>query len=145
MSRPVRRRVGDHPDQGPSSSRMLVLTLLAMKSSDVVGQHARARASAFLRRIAMRGLEVGRLDVGDQAPLEAASAAAPRASGSRCGGRSLVITICFCASCSALKVWKNSSCVRSLPARNWMSSISSTSTSRYFCAELGQPVWCGSR
>ena len=29
-----------------------------------------------------------------------------------------------------LKVWKNSSCERSLPARNWMSSISSTSAWR---------------
>ena len=36
--------------------------------------------------------------------------------------------ICCLPSNSALKVWKNSSCVRSLPAKNWMSSISSAST-----------------
>ena len=47
------------------------------------------------------------------------------------GGRSLERTICLCPSKSALKVWKNSSCDRSLPARNWMSSISSTSVFRY--------------
>ena len=32
---------------------------------------------------------------------------------------------------SSLNVWKNSSWVRSLPSRNWMSSISNTSTFRY--------------
>ena len=36
--------------------------------------------------------------------------------------------ICCLPSNSALKVWKNSSWVRSLPAKNWMSSISSAST-----------------
>ena len=50
--------------------------------------------------------------------------------GISCGGRSLLMTICFCASCSALKVWKNSFCVPSLPETNWMSSTSSTSTLR---------------
>ena len=44
------------------------------------------------------------------------------------GERSLAMTICFIDSCSALNVWKNSSCVRSLPARNWISSINRTST-----------------
>ena len=47
-----------------------------------------------------------------------------------CGGRSEVMTICLLALCSVLNVWKNSSCVRSLFSRNWMSSTSSTSTSR---------------
>ncbi len=46
------------------------------------------------------------------------------------GSASEVTTICFCASWSALKVWKNSSCVESLPAMNWMSSMSRTSSSR---------------
>jgi hypothetical protein len=32
-----------------------------------------------------------------------------------------------------LNVWKNSSCERSLPAKNWMSSISSASSVRYAC------------
>ena len=43
------------------------------------------------------------------------------------GGRSEVMTTCLFALCSVLKVWKNSSCVRSAPCRNWMSSISRTS------------------
>ena len=47
------------------------------------------------------------------------------------GGESLEITICFWCVCSSLKVWKNSSCVRSLFPSSWMSSISSTSASRY--------------
>ena len=40
-----------------------------------------------------------------------------------CGLRSAVSTICLWFSWSALNVWKNSSCVPSLPARNWTSSI----------------------
>src|SRR5665811_993734 len=36
------------------------------------------------------------------------------------GRTSEVMTICLWASYNALKMWKNSSCVRSLPARNWM-------------------------
>ena len=38
---------------------------------------------------------------------------------------------CCWPSSSALNVWKNSSCERSLPAKNWMSSISSASSVRY--------------
>ena len=49
---------------------------------------------------------------------------------SRFGGRSEVITICLFALCNVLNVWKNSSWVWILPSRNWMSSISRTSTSR---------------
>ena len=52
------------------------------------------------------------------------------------GGRSLAITICRIDSCSALKVWKNSSWVRSLLTRNWMSSTSSTSMLRYLSRKL---------
>ena len=47
------------------------------------------------------------------------------------GGRSLQITIWRFVSYRLLKVWKNSSSVESLPAMNWMSSTSSTSTERY--------------
>ena len=54
------------------------------------------------------------------------------------GGQSLEITICFWASWSALKMWKNSSWVRSLPAMNWMSSTSSTSMARYFWRKAGR-------
>ncbi len=56
------------------------------------------------------------------------------------GDRSLAITICFIVSCRALKVWKNSSWVRSLPVRNWMSSISSTSTPRNRSRKLSHLV-----
>ena len=52
------------------------------------------------------------------------------------GGRSLVITIWPPRLWSALKVWKNSSCVLSLPAMNWMSSISRMSTAAVLVAEL---------
>jgi hypothetical protein len=61
------------------------------------------------------GLKVGWLDVGDQAPLEPGSHAGPRSPGSCLGGRSEVMTICLLALCSVLKVWKNSSCVCTLP------------------------------
>jgi len=44
------------------------------------------------------------------------------------GGRSDEMTICLLISWRALKVWKNSSFVLSLPARNWTSSMRSTST-----------------
>ena len=47
-----------------------------------------------------------------------------------CGGASLLMTICLAESKSALKVWKNSVCVLSLPPMNWMSSTSSTSMLR---------------
>ena len=46
------------------------------------------------------------------------------------GIRSEEITTCLLAPCSELNVWKNSSWSPSLPAMNWMSSISSTSMSR---------------
>ena len=44
-----------------------------------------------------------------------------------CGYLSLVTTICWSTAWSALNVWKNSSCVCSRPARNWMSSTRSRS------------------
>ena len=47
-------------------------------------------------------------------------------------GRSLVMTICLCASYKALNMWKNSSCMRSLFARKWISSMRSRSVLRYF-------------
>ena len=46
------------------------------------------------------------------------------------GLRSAEITICRPRSTSALKVWKNSSCVLSLPLMNWTSSTISRSTER---------------
>lgn len=49
----------------------------------------------------------------------------------RVNTRSEVSTICFFSACRVLNVWKNSSCVLSLPPMNWMSSMSSTSAKRY--------------
>ena len=46
------------------------------------------------------------------------------------GGRSLEMTICLPLSFSALKVWKNSSCVCSRPSSIWMSSMSRMSVLR---------------
>src|SRR5882724_1305965 len=52
------------------------------------------------------------------------------------GGRSEVSTICLCPSNSALNVWKNSSCVISLPSRKCTSSTRKRSTRvHYFGAE----------
>ena len=48
------------------------------------------------------------------------------------GGRSLDMIICLLASCRALKVWKNSSCVRSFCDINCISSIRRTSIFLYF-------------
>lgn len=48
------------------------------------------------------------------------------------GGRSEVRMICFEFPWSSLKVWKNSSCVASFPARNWISSMIRTSVFLYF-------------
>ena len=49
------------------------------------------------------------------------------------GARSEVITSCRPESSSELKVWKNSSRVLSRPARNWTSSIRTTSAPRKRC------------
>ena len=73
--------------------------------------------------------EVGRADVGDEAGLEAlAQAVLERVEVAReaVGGEHELAP----ASWSALKVWKNSSSVLALPARNWTSSMSRTSTPR---------------
>ena len=107
---------------------MLVWIRLAMNSSTSGPATSRSWA-AFLRRIAIRvSRSGGWTSVISPQPNRL------RSRGSRFsssfGGRSEVITICFWALCSVLKVWKNSSWVCSLPSRNWMSSISSTSTSR---------------
>ena len=109
---------------------MFVEIRLAMYSSTSGG-----RVQALLDRLLPQdgdpGLKLGRLDVGEQAPLE--PAAQPVLQGDQPLGRpvGLEMTICLLALCRVLKVWKNSSCVPSLFSRNWMSSTSRTSTSRY--------------
>ena len=58
----------------PSSSRMLLVMLVAMNSSVSAG-HRDAIALGLVAQDREAGLEVGRLDVGDQAPLEPAAEA----------------------------------------------------------------------
>ena len=112
----------------PSSSRMLLTIFRAMNSiaSDPI---AAACSSALARRMAMRVSRSGAVR----------SAMSPHSKRLRrrssrvmicLGGRSLESTICLPSSWIALKVWKNSSWVRSLSAMNWMSSMSSTSIFR---------------
>ena len=114
--------------RAPSSSRMLVWILLAMNSSTSGGAVIRSVA-AFLRRIAIRVSRSGGCTSVIRPHSNRLRSRSSSAS-SRLGARSEVITICLFALCSVLNVWKNSSWVWILPSRNWMSSISSTSTSR---------------
>ena len=107
---------------------MLELILLAMYSSTSSGVDIRSRV-AFLRRIAMRVSRSGGW-TSQMRPHSNRDRSRSSNPDSCFGGRSEVMTTCFVALCSALKVWKNSSCVCTLPARNWMSSMRSTSTSR---------------
>ena len=108
---------------------MLSRTLVAMNSSTSSGTGMGSR-SAFLRRMAMRVSSSGRLDVGDEAPLEPAAQAVLQ------GGEALGRPVGRDARSGGwrragqLNVWKNSSLVDSLPSMNWMSSISRTSHSR---------------
>ena len=112
----------------PSSSRTLDLTVPAMNSATSLGTSAFS-AAAFLRMIA---IFISRSGGWMSAIRPHSNRERSRSSsvGISLGSASEVTTICFCASWSALNVWKNSSWVESLPAMNWMSSIRSTSSSR---------------
>src|SRR5229473_3556600 len=100
----------------------------AMKRNTSSGMvSSRWSCSAFLRRIAIRCSRSG-------CPMSATNPHSKREisrssrPGISFGGRSEVSTICLCPSNSALKVWKNSSCVISLPSRKWTSSTRKRST-----------------
>ena len=112
----------------PSSSRMLRSIRSAMNSSTSPGTASRSCA-AFLRRIAIRVSSSGGWMSVVRPHSNRVRIRSSRVS-SRLGGRSDDTTICLFALWRVLKVWKNSSWVPSLPSRNWMSSTSSTSTSR---------------
>ncbi len=92
---------------------MLVFTLLAMKRATFSGSSTRS-ASAFLRRMAtfvsMSGDWMSAIRPHSKRLWRRSSMV-----GICRGGQSELTTICFCESCSALKMWKNSSCVRSFP------------------------------
>ena len=114
--------------RAPSSSRIEFETREAMNSSTSSGAYIRSWA-AFFCRIAMRvsrsgGWMSASRPHSKRVRIRSSSVASCR------GERSELITICLFALCSVLKVWKNSSCVRSRFSRNWMSSISRMSTSR---------------
>ena len=99
-----------------------------MNSSTSGGAFSRSCA-AFLRRIAMRVSRSGGCTSVIRPHSKRVRSRSSRVD-SCFGGRSELITICLFALCSVLNVWKNSSWVRSLFSRNWMSSTSSTSLSR---------------
>ena len=107
---------------------MLLEIFEAMYSSTSGGATSRSWI-AFLRRIAMRVSRSGGWTSVIR-PHSNRERIRSSKSGSCLGGRSEVTTICLLALCRVLKVWKNSSCVWTLPLRNWMSSTSRTSTSR---------------
>ena len=122
----------------PSSSRMLVLHLARDEEGDVLGQLHPLRFRLLAEDRDLR-LDVGGLDVRDEAPLEAA--VQPLLEGGDLARRAVARDHdLLLASWRALKMWKNSSWVRSLPAMNWMSSTSSTSIDAVLLAEGGQPV-----
>ena len=112
----------------PSSSRMFREILLAMYSSTSAGTVIPSW-SVLRRRMAIRvSRSGGWMSVVSPQPNRVRMRSSK--SLSLFGAMSEVMTICLLALCRVLKVWKNSSCVCTLPDRNWMSSTSSTSTSR---------------
>ena len=105
---------------------MLLWIRLAMNSS-TSGGGLMPSCAAFLRRIAIR---VSRSGAWTSLISPHSNRVRSRSSSvDICrGALSELMTICLFALCSVLNVWKNSSCVRSARSRNWMSSMSSTST-----------------
>src|SRR5438067_13446619 len=120
--------MGDHPDQRPLELADVFLHLVRDEREHVLRHQPRVGTNFGLQDGDPR-FKVGRLNIGDQAPRKAGTQPVPRV-GISFGGRSEEITIWRLSSCRELKVWKNSSWVRSLPARNWISSTSNTSTVR---------------
>ena len=108
---------------------MLSVTRSAISSSAAASTSPMPSCCDALAQDRQAGGEVGGADVGDEAGLEAlAQALLEGADVAReaVGGEHELAP----ASCSALKVWKNSSSVLALLWRNWTSSTSSTSTPR---------------
>ncbi len=107
---------------------MFETTLRATNSitSDAMGI---ACSSALARRMAMRVSRSGavRSAISPHSKRERSRSSRVRIA---LGGRSEDSTICLPSSWIVLNVWKNSSCVRSLSAMNWMSSIRSRSILR---------------
>ena len=118
----------------PSSCRMLVFRRLAMNSATSSGM-CRSSSSALRRMMAIRVSKSGMVmsvirPHSNRVRIRSSSVF------SSLGGLSDVMTICLFSACNLLKVWKNSSCIRSLSLKNWISSISRTSAERYLSWKL---------
>ena len=114
--------------RAPSNSRMLTWIWRAIDSKIPSGTSRPAR-SALERKIAIRVSNSG----GWISAINPHSKRERKRSSNvtnDLGGRSEEMTICLFCPCNVLKVWKNSSCVDSFPAMNWMSSIRRTSVFR---------------
>ena len=113
----------------PSSSRMFWSNFDAIMSRTSSGTSMPSRF-AFSCRMAMRVSRSGGC-TSTHRPHRNRLRSRSSIPDSSFGARSDAMTICRSLPCSALNVWKNSVWVSSRFARNWMSSTSSTSTSRY--------------
>ena len=128
--RAVQAGVGGDPDQRALELADVVADVGGDEREDLVGDAAEVLGLGLLAEDGEAGLELGRLDVGDQAPLEPAAQPVLEAWRSTSGGRSEEMTIWPPSLWSWLNVWKNSSWSSWVRSRNWMSSIRSTSSSR---------------
>ena len=119
----------------PSSSRTLDLMCGGEELGDVVGE-VDALDLGLLAGGWRRGSRTRAARSGRACPTRTASRAGRRGPSAPSGCRSLERTICTWCSWSALKVWKNSSAVLSLPARNCTSSTRSARALAVLAAEL---------
>ena len=127
--------------KAPSSSRMFVWIRSAIAARTVLSGIRIPSRSAFFLRIAIRVSRSG----GWTSVISPHSKRERSRSSSAVisfGGRSDDRTIWPPASYTLLKVWKNSSWMRSLPAKNWMSSIRSTSYVRYRALNSSRRLSC---
>ena len=128
----VQRRVGHDADQR-ALERADAGGHAARDLGEHLGRHLDAVEPGALGEDRPPHLDLGRVELDDEPRAEALRSGASSRPGMSSGARSEVITSWRPASSSALKVWKNSSRVASRPARNWTSSISTTSALRKRC------------
>ena len=116
--------------RAPSSSRMFDRIRLPMKNATSLGNTALSCKALLCKMATLVSRSGGSIaTVKPQPKRDFNRSSKPDTS---FGKRSLERIICCCDSNRALKVWKNSSCERSLPAKNCMSSMSNALTDRYF-------------
>jgi hypothetical protein len=120
---------GDHLVEGALELAHVRAQVLGDQEGDVVvDQHA--QGFGLLLEDGDAHLELGRLDLHRQAPVEARDQAVFQALDVLGVGVAGDDDLLACASVSALKAWKNSSWVRFLLLKNWMSSMISMSRER---------------